>query len=96
MVGRNVSLVVLSTVNAPYGTRLTAQELADLISSRDSATSGDASAFAFFSEVSEELQIAFVEEMGLDMDSVKYVAVLYSDMAGYPLALAPADRRVGM
>lgn len=92
----SVATKVLSTVNAPYGTKLTASDLAALISSTDSAMNGDASAFAFFSEVSEELQIAFVEEMGLDRQAVRDVAAWFADLVGYPLPLAQAEHVIGM
>jgi len=80
----------------PYGTNLTASDLVALISSTDSAMNGNASAFAFFSEVSEELQVAFVEEMGLDRRKMRDVAARFADLVGYPLPLAQAEHVVGM
>ncbi|NTF18157.1 hypothetical protein G6L37_07040 [Agrobacterium rubi] len=91
-----VAIRVLCTVNAPYGTHLSAQELARLISDTDSAMNGDASAFAFFTEVSEPLQIAFIEEMGLDRMKVRDVAAWFADLVGYPLPLARDEQVRGM
>jgi hypothetical protein len=84
----SVALLVLSTVNAPYGTSLAAQELATLVSDPESASRGDASAFAFFSEVPEGLQRAFLDEMGLDNEQVGEVAARFEELAGYPLPLS--------
>lgn len=88
----SIAVKVLSTVNAPYGTNLAPEELAALISDPDSAATSNASAFAFFSEVSEDLQIAFLEEMELDCHAVGRVAASFSDLSGYPLPLASRVR----
>lgn len=61
-----VAVKVLSTVNAPYGTTLSAEQLASKISDPASAVSFDPSAFSFFSEVDESLQISFLDEMHVD------------------------------
>ncbi|PLU22311.1 hypothetical protein BMJ29_08670, partial [Sinorhizobium medicae] len=55
-----VAVKVLSTGNAPYGTTLSAEQLAAKISDPASAVSFDPSAFSFFSEVDESLQISFL------------------------------------
>ena len=79
---------VLVTVNAPYGTSVSAVELADKISSNQSAPAFDCAAFAFFSEVNPDLQKSFVLDMGLDLSKVGAVASAFSKLAGYDLPLA--------
>ncbi|WP_026792224.1 hypothetical protein [Pleomorphomonas oryzae] len=79
---------VLTTVNAPYSVKVSAHELAAKLQDPSSATSFDASAFAFFSEVSPKLQTEFLEEMGVNMADVIAVATLFSAAAGYKLPLA--------
>lgn len=79
---------VLTTVNAPYGVKVSAHELAVKLQSPASATSFDVSAFAFFSEVSPNLQAEFINEMGVSMADAVVVASLFSDAAGYKLPLA--------
>lgn len=84
----SVISIVLTTVTAPYGVKISARELADKLQDPASATSFDAAAFAFFSEVSPELQIAFMDEMGVSKADAALVAALFSDAAGYELPLA--------
>jgi len=60
-----VAVKVLSTVS-PYGTALSAEQLASKISDPASAVSFDPSAFSFFSEVDEDLQVSFLNEMHVD------------------------------
>lgn len=52
----SVAIKVLSTVNAPYGTYLSPEQLASKISDFASVENFDASAFSFYSEVKAELQ----------------------------------------
>lgn len=85
-----VTTAVLATVNAPYGTSLSAEQLASKIADPASAEHYDASAFAFFSEVSESLQHSFLDEMHVSLADVSVVAQRFSDMAGYKLPLARA------
>lgn len=85
---KSVAAQVLSTVNAPYGTRLTAEQLAGLISDPSSVDRFDASAFAFFSEVDVRLQEAFLAEMKIDRAVAKAIAQRFSELAGFRLALA--------
>lgn len=79
---------VLTTVNAPYSVKVSAHELAAKLQDPASAASFDASAFAFFSEVSPKLQTEFLEEMGVSRADAVAVATLFSDVAGYKLPLA--------
>ncbi|NOV20865.1 hypothetical protein E5S70_33365 [Ensifer adhaerens] len=85
-----VAVKVLSTVNAPYGTKLSAEQLASKISDPASAVNFDASAFSFFSEVDENLQISFLGEMHVDPAIASDLARKFSALAGYPLPLARA------
>lgn len=88
MMMASVSIAVLSTVNAPYGTNLSAEQLALKISDPDSVANFDASAFSFYSEVDVDLQYQFLDEMGVDHSVALQIAQGYSDLAGYSLALA--------
>lgn len=84
-----VTAQVLATVNGPYRTKQSAQQLAELIADPSSAPAYNAAAFAFFSEIATDAQLAFIAEMDVDEAKVKEVARQFSDMAGYPLPLAP-------
>ncbi|NVD43181.1 hypothetical protein HT585_30390 [Ensifer sp. HO-A22] len=83
-----VAVKVLSTVNAPYGTTLSAEQLASKISDPASALSFALSAFSFFSEVDEKPQISFLGEMHVDPTMASDLARKFSALAGYPLPLA--------
>ncbi|MEC7741637.1 MAG: hypothetical protein VYE13_04115 [Pseudomonadota bacterium] len=83
-----VTAQVLATVNGPYQTKQSAQQLAALIADPSSALTHNAAAFAFFSEIAPAVQLAFIAEMDIDEAKVKAVARQFSDMAGYPLPLA--------
>ncbi|MBB5536339.1 hypothetical protein GGD55_003046 [Rhizobium giardinii] len=85
-----VAVKVLSTVNAPYGTTLSAEQLASKISDPASALSFDPAVFSFFSEVDEKLQISFLDEMHVDPTIASELARKFSTLAGYPLPLARA------
>lgn len=85
---QSVAAKVLSTVNAPYGTSLSAEQLAQKIADAKSVDRFDASAFAFYSEVDRALQEAFLVEMGIDIDTAALIARKFSELAGYKLALA--------
>ncbi len=84
----SVAFKVLSTVNAPYGTNLSAEQLASKISDIASVENYDASAFSFYSEVNADLQNQFLDEMEIDHASAAKIAQKFSQLAGYPLALA--------
>jgi hypothetical protein len=85
-----VAVKVLSTVNAPYGTSLSAEQLASRIADPASADIFDASAFSFFSDVDESLQHAFLDEMHVDPAIASELAKKFSALAGYTLPLARA------
>lgn len=84
----SVVVKVMSTVSAPYGVLVTATQLAERIADIKSAETCDCSVFAFLSEVSPQLQQAFINEMGVSLDAVARVARKFSDLAGFPLPLA--------
>jgi len=84
----SVAAKVMSTVSAPYGALVTPAQLADKIADLNSAETYDCSVFAFLSEVSPNLQYAFIHEMGVNEDAAKLVAKKFSDLAGYKLPLA--------
>lgn len=79
--------LVLSTVNAPYGTHFDGLGLAALIGAPDAATRNDPAVFAFFSEVDVKLQIAFVKEYDIPEQHIKAVVCALSELAGYKLPL---------
>ncbi len=85
-----VAVKVLATVNAPYGTALSAEQLASKISDPASVDLFDPSAFCFFSEVYEGLQYSFLDEMCVDPMIACELARKFSALAGYPLPLARA------
>ncbi|MDW9357491.1 hypothetical protein GOA97_18570 [Sinorhizobium meliloti] len=85
-----VAVKVLSTVNAAYGTTLSAEQLASKISDPAGAVSFDRSAFSFFSEADESLQISFPDEMHVDPTAASDLGRKFSVLAGYPLPLARA------
>ena len=85
---QSVAAKVLSTVNAPYGTTLSAEQLAHKISDPESVKKFDASAFAFYSEVDKQLQESFLVEMKIDQATASTMARKFSKLAGYKLALA--------
>ncbi|MFS2154619.1 hypothetical protein [Rhizobium sp. Rhizsp42] len=84
----SVAIKVLSTVNAPYGTNLSAEQLAAKISDPASVENFDPSAFSFYSEVDEGLQNSFLSEMHIDRSEAAEIARKFSALAGYSMALA--------
>jgi len=81
---------VLATVNAPYETSLSAEQLASKIADPASADHYDASAFAFFSDANESLQHSFLDEMHVNLADASAFAQRFSEMVGYELPLARA------
>lgn len=83
----HTAAIVLSTVNAPYGAKLSAQELAQCITDVGQAQKAMGQTFSFFSEISLPLQKEFAGEMGLDLEDLIPVANFFSSKAGYKLPL---------
>lgn len=79
---------VLTTVNAPYGTNISAHQLATLIADPRSADNVVAAVFAFFSEVPVQAQKQFIADMGVDAEKACQVAGALSRLSGYVLPLA--------
>ncbi|MEO9132391.1 MAG: hypothetical protein ABI240_14440 [Sphingomonas sp.] len=84
----DIAIQVLTTVNAPYGANLSAQQLAAMIADPKSSSDYSAPVFAFFSEVSPALQKQFVEDMMVDKAQAAKVASQFSELSGYMLPLA--------
>lgn len=80
--------IILATIDAPYGVGISAPQLAKAISDFSQAQSNLAPVFSFFSEVSLDLQQAFVKDMKLDPAAVKQVAIKIQTLAGFDLPLA--------
>ncbi|HUD95624.1 hypothetical protein, partial [Sphingobium sp.] len=76
------------TVNAPYGTDLSAHELAKLLIDPESATTFNALAFSFFSEVPPDIQREFLKEMGVSALAAKKVTDQFSRLSGFAIPLA--------
>lgn len=74
---------ILSTVNAPYAKKLSAHDLAQAISADQPASQGLGQALSFFSELPPDLQIAFVEEMHLDLAKVTKAAAYHYAKSGH-------------
>lgn len=84
----HIASKILGTVNAPYGANLSAGQLAHAISDIEVAQPAMGPAFSFFSEVSLELQMSFVSEMGLSHHEVRQVAKHFQALCPFPLAFA--------
>ncbi len=84
----DVATHVLTTVNAPYGTDLSAHQLAAMIADPKSAVDYSAPVFAFFSEVPPALQKQFLTSMGINEAQACEVAHQFSELSGYALPLA--------
>ena len=79
---------VLSTVNAPYGANLSACQLAACISDPDEMQKAIGPTFAFYTEVKPLHQLAFIAEMGVDIDAARAVAKYFAGKVPYPIYLA--------
>lgn len=84
---RDVAAIVLAVVDAPYGTGVTAAGLAEAITDPQSVATFHPNVFAFFSEVDEKTQRAFIQDCGVDIEAASRVAKTFEELAGYPLAL---------
>jgi len=84
----SVATQVLTTINAPYGTDLSAHELAKLLTDVESANTFNALVFSFFSEVPPGIQREFLTEMGVDALAARKVADQFSRLSGCALPLA--------
>lgn len=81
-------LVVLTTVNAPYSTQLSAQQLAHCLLDHEAAKAVPGHMSSFFGDVKPELQSAFAEHFGISHSELTAAAKAFSNYSGehYPLA----------
>lgn len=84
----SVATQVLTTVNAPYGTNVSAHELATLLIDPESATNFNALVFSIFSEVPSDIQREFLKEMGVSALAARTVADQFSRLSGFALPIA--------
>ena len=84
----SVAEKILATVDAPYGTGVSAGELAVAIADTASVETCFMPAFSFFSEVKPELQQQFIAEMEVPVEAARAVARGFQTLAGYKLPLA--------
>lgn len=84
----NSSLLVLTTVNAPYSKKLAAQELVDCLLDPTAAKAACGPMSSFFGDVQPKLQIAFAEMHGISHDQLVAAAKAFAEFSGqsYPLA----------
>jgi hypothetical protein len=81
---------VVNKVNAPYGADLTPEQIAQVISDASAIEVPKAIgvAFSFFTELSAELQTAFITEMGVRIEDVQRVARSIAERCANPVPLA--------
>ena len=84
----DVATQVLTTVNAPYGTDVSAHQLAAMIADPKSAGTFNACVFAFFSEIPPAVQKQFIVAMKVDEAEASKVASQMAEVSGYALPLA--------
>lgn len=84
----NIAIQVLTTVDAPYGTGVSAHQLARMIADPDSASQCAGPVFSFFSEIPLSTQMQFIASMGVDVAMARQVAGELSRLSGYALPLA--------
>jgi len=79
---------VLTTVNAPYSKKLTAQELLYCLLDPEAAKNVPGHMSSFFGEVKPELQSEFAAQFNLDQAQLVAAAKAFSSYSGelYPIA----------
>ena len=79
---------VLTTVNAPYSTQLSAQELAHCLLDHAAAKAVPGHMSSFFGDVKPELQSEFADLFGITHSQLAAAAKAFSNYSGesYPLA----------
>jgi hypothetical protein len=80
--------VVLSTVNAPHSTKLTARQLADCLLDQEKARAMPGHMSVFFGEVDPALQLDFASQFGIAKAALAASAKAFGAYSGqsYPLA----------
>jgi hypothetical protein len=84
----DIAATVLGTVNAPYGRKLAAAELAFYLSHTDEAKTVPGHMSSFFADVTPQLQAAFAVSVGIPLPELVEAARAFSVYSGetYPLA----------
>ena len=84
----NIPVLVLATVNAPYGKKLSVQELVHCLLDPSAAKAACGPMSSFFGDVEPELQIAFARMHGIKRDQLVAAAKTFAEFSGqsYPLA----------
>jgi hypothetical protein len=84
----NNPILVLTTVNAPYGKKLDAQELAHCLLDPTAAKAACGPVSSFFGDVNPELQVAFARMHGIMHAQLVAAAKAFAAYSGqsYPLA----------
>lgn len=85
-----VASKILGTVNAPYGTNLSAHQLATCILCKEAMKEAYGPVFSFFTEVHPDLQKEFIQEMGIEEGAKSAAAYLQAQCAN-PIPLAQQD-----
>lgn len=82
------AISVLTTVNAPYSKKLTAQELAHCLLDPEAAKAMPGHMSSFFGEVTPELQSKFAVQFSISNAELVAAAKAFSSYSGefYPLA----------
>jgi hypothetical protein len=80
--------LILATVNAPYSTKLSAQELAHCLLDHAAARDVPGHMSSFFGDVKPELQLEFANLFGITHSQLAVAAKTFSSYSGesYPLA----------
>lgn len=80
--------LILTTVNAPYSQKLSAQQLAHCLVDAQAAKTLPGHMSSFFGDVSPDLQVAFAALFSISKASLVNAATAFSQYSGqsYPLA----------
>ncbi len=80
--------LILTTVNAPYRTRLGANELVHCLKDHEAAKAAPGHMSSFFGEVDPALQVSFAAHFGISEPQLVAAAKAFAAYSGesYPLA----------
>lgn len=84
----NNDALVLTTVNAPHSTQLSAHQLAHCLVDHSAAAAVPGHMSSFFGDVQPELQMAFAQSAGISQSQLAAAAKAFATYSGelYPLA----------
>ncbi len=90
--------LILTTVNAPYRTRLGADELAHCLQDHEAAKAVPGHMSSFFGEVDPALQVSFATHFGISEPQLAAAAKAFAAYSGesYPLAACAPHQRRGL